>query len=34
LHKYMKANKTECALKVFETKEEISFPRYILDAIA
>ena len=34
LHKYMKANKTECALKIFETTEEIKFPRYILDAIA
>lgn len=34
LHKYMKANKTECALKIFETVEEIKFPKYILDAIA
>lgn len=34
LHKYMKANKTECALKIFETTEEIKFPQYILDAIA
>lgn len=34
LHKYMKANKTECALKLFETAEEIKFPQYILDAIA
>jgi putative ATP-dependent endonuclease of OLD family len=34
LHKYMKANKTECALKIFETTEEIIFPQYILDAIA
>jgi len=34
LHKYMKANKTECALKIFETQEEIKFPQYILDAIA
>jgi len=33
LHKYMKANKTECALKIFETTEDISFPQYILDAI-
>ena len=33
LHKYMKANKTECALKIFDTKEELSFPQYILDAI-
>jgi putative ATP-dependent endonuclease of the OLD family len=34
LHKHMKANKTECALKIFETKEEIKFPQYILDATA
>jgi len=34
LHKHMKANKTECALKIFETTEEIKFPQYILDAIA
>ena len=33
LHKYMKANKTECSLKVFETTETINFPQYILDAI-
>jgi putative ATP-dependent endonuclease of the OLD family len=33
LHKYMKANKTECALKVFDTTETIDFPKYILDAI-
>lgn len=33
LHKHMKANKTDCALKIFETKEEIKFPQYILDAI-
>lgn len=34
LHLYMKANKTECALKIFETKETLVFPQYILDAIA
>ena len=34
LHKYMHANKTECALKFFETTEEIKFPQYILDAFA
>lgn len=34
LHKYMKGNKTECALKVFETTETIKYPQYILDAIA
>ncbi|WP_185218055.1 ATP-dependent nuclease [Sphingobacterium mizutaii] len=33
LHKYMKANKTECALKVFETQEALEYPQYILDAI-
>jgi len=32
LRKYMRANKTECALKLFETKETINFPQYILDA--
>jgi len=34
LHKHMKGNKTECALKIFETTEEIKFSQYILDAIA
>lgn len=34
LHKHMKENKTECALKIFETTDEIKFPQYILDAIA
>ena len=33
LKKYMKANKTECALKIFDTTEEINFPDYILEAI-
>jgi putative ATP-dependent endonuclease of OLD family len=33
LLKYMKNNKTECALKVFETTEDVKFPEYILDAI-
>jgi putative ATP-dependent endonuclease of OLD family len=33
LHKYMKNNKTDCAIKIFETTEEISYPQYILDAI-
>lgn len=33
LHKYMKANKTECALKIFETTVAIKFPKYILSAI-
>lgn len=26
-------NKTDCALKIFETEEDIKFPQYILDAI-
>jgi putative ATP-dependent endonuclease of OLD family len=34
LHKYMRANKTDCALKIFETNEQLVFPKYILDAIA
>lgn len=34
LHKYMKNNKTECALRIFDTTEPIAFPQYILDAIA
>src|SRR3989339_1644750 len=29
---YMKNNKTECALKLFETKEKIGLPKYIYDA--
>ena len=33
LHKYMRANKTDCALKVFDTTETVNFPQYILDAI-
>jgi putative ATP-dependent endonuclease of OLD family len=33
LRKYMKANKTECALKILETQKELNFPQYILDAI-
>jgi len=33
LHKYMKINKTECALKIFGTSEQIAFPEYILDSI-
>lgn len=34
LHKYMQANKTECALKIFDTTDSIKFPNYILEAIA
>ena len=33
LHKYMKNNKTECAIKIFDTKEELVFPDYILASI-
>lgn len=33
LKKYMKTNKTECALKIFETEEEIVFPEYIMESI-
>jgi putative ATP-dependent endonuclease of the OLD family len=34
LHKYMKNNKTECALAIFSAKTKINYPKYILDAIA
>jgi putative ATP-dependent endonuclease of OLD family len=34
LHTYMRNNKTECALKIYNTTETLSFPQYILDAIA
>lgn len=33
LRKYMKRNKTECAIKIFETDREIIFPDYILEAV-
>lgn len=33
LHKYMSKNKTNCALSIFDTSEEIKFPQYILDSI-
>lgn len=33
MHIHMKANKTECALKIFESTEDIIYPKYILDAI-
>ncbi len=32
--KYMKNNKTHCALKLFETKKKIRFPQYIEDVIS
>lgn len=34
LLKHMHANKTECALKIFETDEVISFPTYIQEAFS
>jgi len=33
LRKYMKQNKTECAMAIFDTTETIAFPDYILEAI-
>jgi putative ATP-dependent endonuclease of OLD family len=30
---YMRNNKTECALKIFDATEDIKFPQYILNAI-
>jgi len=33
LHAFMRSNKTDCALKIFDTAETISFPQYILEAI-
>ena len=33
LHKYMKANKTDCALKIFSAKDSIQYPDYIKRAI-
>ncbi len=33
LLKYMNKNKTKCALDIFDTKENIQFPDYILEAI-
>lgn len=33
LLKHMKDHKTDCALKIFDTNQKISFPKYILDAI-
>lgn len=33
MHTYMKNNKTNCALKIFETEEELVFPDYIMEAI-
>lgn len=33
LHKYMKANKTECALNIFSSEEKINYPNYIMQAL-
>jgi len=33
LHKYMRINKTDCALRIFDTTETIIYPQYILDAV-
>ncbi|MCV6624134.1 MAG: AAA family ATPase [Cellvibrionaceae bacterium] len=33
LHKYMKSNKTDCALKLFDSDYDIYFPDYILRSI-
>lgn len=34
LHKYMLGRKTECALRIFSSDTKITYPQYILDAIA
>lgn len=34
LHKYMKANKTKCALQIFDSDTQIEFPEYINESIA
>ena len=33
LHKYMKVNKTDCALKIFSSEKSIEYPPYIMEAI-
>ena len=33
LIKYMESNKVDCALRLFETNQNLSIPQYILDAI-
>lgn len=33
LLKYMKSNKTDCALAIFKSETKINYPQYILDAI-
>lgn len=34
LHKFMKGNKTDCALMIFNSETDLVFPQYILDAVA
>jgi putative ATP-dependent endonuclease of OLD family len=34
IHSFMKRNKTECALRVFNYADNINYPQYILDAIS
>ncbi|MDG9667065.1 AAA family ATPase [Hahella sp. CR1] len=33
MHKYMRRNKTDCALKIYSTTEKVNYPEYILEAI-
>lgn len=33
MHLFMRANKTECALKIFDSSEVVNFPQYIIEAI-
>lgn len=33
MHKYMKNNKTDCALRIFDTTIKINYPQYITDAV-
>ena len=33
MHMYMKSNKTECALKVFESDRKVNYPQYINEVI-
>lgn len=33
MHKFMKSNKTGCALKIFDSTLDVVFPQYILDSI-
>ncbi|WP_144558646.1 ATP-dependent nuclease [Shouchella miscanthi] len=33
LHKFMKANKTDCALKIFSSEDKINYPNFIMRAL-